>query len=405
MIYRALAMSALNAAGRSVQLFAFILIGRFFGASPETDAIFLYAAPLYVLIAVGAGVGEIVLIPGMRRLNHPDHYRHFRNKVLSALIAASLGAAAATFAVLFMLVDPPSFAACVLLLAMVGFGNLAAFHSAALHARGRHFLAILAPFPGGVAALCVLFLIPQDADGLAATLLSFEVGRSTYLLFAARAGFPKPVTQASAIPELTRLLQNGRYQLLASAAVALNPVVDVFFARPLGEGAVTSLEYAAKLWNAVPLAFSGALILLHVRWTDMHLMDADLTKHARRMALLMGAGAIPVTAVLILVSPWLLALLYGNAEMSSQAITLVVSCLIGYLPGAVPFVASLVLLRVFSAKGNVRSIAVVSLLSLPLNAALNLVLVGPFGLPGLAFATSLVYALNFCGLWLLLDKE
>lgn len=396
----------MNAAGRGVQLVAFVLIGRFFGTGAETDAIFLYAAPLYVLIAVSAGIGEIVLIPGMRQLSDAEQYRRFRNNVLPVLVGLSVTASLCMFAVLSLVAPPPSGMACLFLLMMAIFGVVAAFYNAALHAREGHFRAILAPFPGGVAALCVLFLATRNINGLAAALLAFEAGRAGYLALATRMyGLAGSQSGTSGRLNLTRLFENGRYQLLASSAIALNPVIDVLFASTLEEGAITALEYASKLWNAVPLVFSGALILLHLQWTDVHLKGGSFTRRVRRIALWMGVGAIPITAVLILLAPWLMGLLYGNGEMAPDDIARVTDCLTGYLPGAVPFVASLVLLRAFSAKGGIRNIAVISLASLPLNAALNALFIGPLGLMGLALATSFVYTCNFAGLWLLLDKD
>ena len=183
----------------------------------------------------------------------------------------------------------------------------------------------------------------------------------------------------------------------------MNPLVDLYFARPLGDGQLTALEYASKLWNVVPLAFSGLLVLAHMRWIDTTEVGAPFVRRVRRSSLLVTAIVLPVVLGFMLLAGPMIRLVYAGSAMSVSDIEYVVSCLRHYLPGAIPFIAGLVIVRALSARGRISVIAVVSVVSIPVNAVLDAVLVTTHGLSGLAAATSLVYLANFLLLFWLVD--
>ena len=60
-------MTILNIVARAFHLALFLIIGNYFGISPETEIVFFLYAPLVLIMSVALGVTDVVVMPTMHR--------------------------------------------------------------------------------------------------------------------------------------------------------------------------------------------------------------------------------------------------------------------------------------------------------------------------------------------------
>lgn len=393
MIPRAWGITAVNVGSRAAHLLVFLAIGNLYGATSATDALFVLQVPLVVLAAIMVQAAELVVMPAVHRAEARGGVAVMVATLLRNALAVVMPLSALLLAVAAWWSGVFSPLLLGLFLPIPVFATFGAIASGLLHARGEHARASLGPVYGALAAGLLLVLTPPTIVSLAAVLLGFEVGRAAGLFADARRHLHGG---GGSLPEdLT--LWPGRKAVLnvvASAVVSLNLLVDVAFASRLPTGSVTLVEYASRLWNAVPLLFSGHLILVYARFSRA---SADQRWRARdlyRPAALLGLAGLALSALAIALAPWGVELVYGAGRLGAGERQLLASLLRTYLLGAGPFLVGVVFVRGLAASGRPEDLARIALVSVVVNATCNALLVGPFGVLGIGLSTSLTYTFN-----------
>jgi putative peptidoglycan lipid II flippase len=388
-------ITAFNLAARGFQLLFFLSVGNRFGANELTDTVLFLQAPLLVLMSVAAGAAETVVMPAMHRAFENNCsvalYRSLKKRavwVVSVLTVILLATATAvnrnaTWDLLLMLFPIPLLAA------------LSSIQMGALNAEGRYRLAVLGPLYGAVVALPLTFVLPLEAFYLAMVLTAFEAGRYTGLRYHTRNWSKKGEQDEQPVRDLILwAIRNAKLQAIASFTIALNPMVDFFFARTLGEGSVTLVEYSNRLWNVVPLLLSGHLTLAYAKMS----LDASRGKLKKntvnRHAIKLGALAIGISIVIILFTDPLIHLVYGFGNMDAASRSRFSGLLKCYIGGAGPFFIGVLFVRALSAEGRVYNITVVSAVSVVVNIIFNMLFISRFGLNGIGLATAFTYFWN-----------
>jgi putative peptidoglycan lipid II flippase len=260
-----------------------------------------------------------------------------------------------------------------------------------LNAEGNHRKAVLGPLYGSIASAILLISLPPSIYNLAAILLCYETGRLTGLwLHVRNAG--KAFSDKASKSDLgitDWAIKGAKLQILGSFLGALNVFIDILFANTLEAGAVTFIEYSGRLWNLVPLLFTGTLVLVHAKMSRdaastgfLHVKDVHIT------SLKIGVLAVVVSIIAIIFCAPVIDLLYGYANLEFQQRKTLSNLLVCYLAGTGPFVAGLVYVRAVSAEGKIRIITIVAAVSVVINLTLNYVLINIYGLNGIGIATS-----------------
>lgn len=97
----------------------------------------------------------------------------------------------------------------------------------------------------------------------------------------------------------------------------------------------------------------------------------------------------------------LLGVLGQSAQVADQASLM----LLALAPGLVPCLWFQVVRQLTVGARRPAALVWITVVSIAVNAGLNLALIGPFGLPGIGLATTLVYTLTFAALFLLTRRE
>src|SRR5262249_42464858 len=277
----------------------------------------------------------------------------------------------------------------LILLPIPMLASLAAIYTGLLNAEDRYRLAVLSPAYGSVFAFLMILLVPVTPAGLAAILVSFEVGRVIGLWFHVYRGEKADETEAGAV--VSWALRGAQFQAVGSFLVALNPLVDRLFAKGFGLGAISNVEYAGRLWNTIPLLFTGTLTIGYANWSRTASSSKLDAHRIHTSAARLGGIALVFSVAVILYSDLLIDTLYGWGQIGLAHRVSLSVLLRAYLAGSAPFVAGLVYVRALSAMGRIPLITAAASINTGTNLILDWIMTSIYGLMGIALATSITY--------------
>ncbi len=191
----------------------------------------------------------------------------------------------------------------------------------------------------------------------------------------------------------------GRQALLPLAGLSLlqlNPFIDRTMASWLAPGSVTALNYAERI-TAIPYIIVGAgffgVLLAH--WSDVATREgSDGLRRALRNATAMVIYTLaPIVVLMAVLRVDIVTLLLQRGAFNAQDTALTASAL-GFLAiGVLPNYLSLLVSRAFLSIQDIATPTWLGVLNAGLNVGLNVALIGPFGLAGIALSTALTWTL------------
>lgn len=207
------------------------------------------------------------------------------------------------------------------------------------------------------------------------------------------------------------LRELGRMMLpavIGLAGVQLNFLVDNKLASHLGDGAISSLQYAVRLFQ-LPLglfavSISNALLprLAH----RAALRDLSGLAENLRRGLLLGAFILlPAVAGLYALGRPTIILLFEHGRFTPTDTARTLTALNSYLVGLLPYGLVFLLTRGFYALRDTRTPMIIGLIGVAVNVALDYALYRPLGVQGLALATSLAGVVNMALLFFALERR
>lgn len=186
--------------------------------------------------------------------------------------------------------------------------------------------------------------------------------------------------------------------ILGQAAGEVNKLVDRFFALSLGEDTVLALYISNRLVQ-FPLSIFGISVAVAILPA---LSKAYALNRDKEQCTLMTSGirqafflTAPATACLIVLRKPVIRLLFQRGEFGETGTEMAASALLYAAMGLVFFSLVKVMVQGFYARHNTKIPVIIASFSMLLNIVLNALLVGPMGYQGLAFATTISYAVNF----------
>ena len=388
-----LSITGVNIFARLFHLFVFLLIGNLYGLGDTTDLVFLVYAPLAVIMSVTAGAAEVIIMPGVHRAQAYNCVPEFLYAIfVRAMVFVALATLIALTVSILISTDVASNYVIIALLAPIPFLScISSFASNMLNAHDKFRLAVLGPIFGTAGAVLVLFLLPQSPTALALTLFFYEAGSAVGLWFIARQ-FVSGGTNNNPdmVKQVTRWAMGGaRMQIIGSLLAALTPMISILFAKSLDPGAVSTVEYANRLWNLVPLLFTGSLMIFYSQRSKAESRQAADLGATHAMARNLGLISLILSLVAIILAKDIVDSVYSWGKMNNNERTALAHLLTMYLLGSSAYIAGLVYVRAISAMGKVHILTLAALLGVILNIALNTIMIRYFGLSGIGIAASL----------------
>ncbi|MBN1858492.1 murein biosynthesis integral membrane protein MurJ [Candidatus Bipolaricaulota bacterium] len=406
-----LLMAAATAVSRIFGLFRDATIASQFGATAAYDAFivaFFVPHMLRQLLAEGALSASLVPLYTEARLQRQDE-NGFISSVLSWLLVlfpvlVLTGVFLAPYYVPFLAsgFDPQTLGIAIrmtqMLFPFIAFVGIASVFSALLHAHQRFAVASLAPIMFNVGMILgAVFLwrwFPgQPVYGLALGGLLGAIGQLLVELPAARlTGYKFRPSFWPLHPQIHRLM---RLMVPAAAALLvaqLNMLVDNKLASHLAAGSISSLQYAMRLFQlplgVVAVSVASALFprLSAARTLEDDSRFRSLFRNGFSTSL---ALLLPATTGLVLLAPPIIGLLFEHGAFLASDTAQTASVLRLYAVGILPYGWVYLLTRTCYAKQQSALPLIASTAAVAVNIALDLLLVGSFGVQGLALATAL----------------
>jgi len=196
--------------------------------------------------------------------------------------------------------------------------------------------------------------------------------------------------------------------ILALSASQINLIINQNLASALSEGSITALRMANRLmW--LPLGvFAGSIAVAIFPTMTAQVARREMTEFKKTFS--MGVRSvflitIPAGAGLIFLSVPIVRLLFQQGKFGPDATEATAYALVFYSVGLFAQSAIWVITRAFYALHDTVRPLIIAVITIALNFALNIMLIGPMQEGGLAFAFSLTGILNMLILLYLLRKK
>ena len=392
------------------------------GAGPLADAFFVaFRLPNHFRAIFGEGAFNAAFIPtyGRMRAEAGDVAAQlFADRILSLVILVQLVVLALALGGMPSLVGllapglPPATFDLAVALTRVTFPylllvTLVTLVSAVLNAHDRFWAAAAAPVLlnlSMIAALSLAALFPSAGHAAA---WGVTIAGTLELVFvwtdARRAGIaPRPAVPRAGggIGRFAKLLGPA---ILGSAGVQLAMFADTIIASTLPTGAISALYYAERLYQ-LPLGVVGiaAGTVILPEMTRRIAADDVAGAHAaqnRAIGLTLALSA-PCAVAFLIVPDLILAALFQRGAFDHEAALRSGAVLAAYAVGLPAAVIVRSVTASFYARQDTATPLWASLAGYGVNIALKIVLIGRFGVVGLALATSVGVWTNVLILWI-----
>lgn len=301
----------------------------------------------------------------------------------------------------------------------LGLISLVAMLSGLLNARSRFGPGAVAPVLLNI-VLIIGILTGHQLRGTSGddTIVAFALAISVsvaglaqlvYLAWATRrAGVRLTVTLPKLTPEVRRL---GKLILPATFGAGIYQIsqfVDTFFATSLPQGSLTLLKLADRL-NQMPLGIVGIALgtaILPMLARHIHTGDAVEAQRLQSSAFEIGTLlTLPAAAALMVCAPAFVTAFFVGGKFTMADGAIMADIVVALVCGLPAYVIVKILNPGFFAREDTRTPVWTALVSLLFNIALNLYVVGQFGIVGLAAATACSASLNCLLLYIILHRR
>ncbi|MFC2095216.1 murein biosynthesis integral membrane protein MurJ [Candidatus Bipolaricaulota bacterium] len=416
-----LLMAAATAASRVLGLFRDVALADQFGAGAAYDAFLIaFFVPHFLRQLLAEGALSTAFVPVYTELRQPSTESSlsldadaFASNLISWLILlfpalVGVGIVLAPWYVQFLAsgFDAEKLALTVRLtrivfpfIAIIG---IAAVFMGILNAQRRFFAASFAPVWFNVGMLLgVLVLAPRMETPILGVGLGVLIGGSAQLAAQIPAllslGFRFRFRVLPVHPRIRRMIWLMAPAFLTLAVTQVNLMVDNKLASHLGDGGISALQYAMRLFQ-LPLgvlAVSVATALLP-RFSEAwaHRDEDRFSRYLNDGIVTSALVLLPAMVGLLVIGPDVVRLLFEHGSFAAADTARTGRVLSYYLIGLAPYGWVFVLTRAAYARGKPLFPLVASVLAVAVNVALDLLLISSMKEAGLALATAIAGICN-----------
>jgi putative peptidoglycan lipid II flippase len=393
----------------------------FLGAGAVADAVFIaFRLPNLFRSLLAEGAFSLAFVPQYNRILKQQSAQHahlFAEQSLSLLAAVTIGLVIlGEWAMPWvMLVIAPGFAdgeniaqqSLVIELARITlpyifFMALVALQGGVLNSLGKFYAFAAAPCILNIVMIAALVLLTpvfgSAAHSFAVGVLLAGLAQYAFLSHHMRRNhvrlrWRRPVLN----DELRQMLRAIGPAAIGAGAVQLNILIGVMLGSFLPEGSISYLYYAERLYQ-LPLGVVGIAIgtvLLPTLSAAISSGRQDIANHQQNRGLELGLLlTLPAAVALAVIAQPIIQVLFMRGAFTTDDVLPTSLALMGFALGLPAYVAIKSLAPAFFARGDTKTPVQIALLSVAVNALLNLLLIGPLQHVGIALGTSLAAWLN-----------
>ena len=413
--------TVLSTAGKAAGFLIPFFIAAWFGVTGETDAFFFAYGVIIFLAMIFSPVIEIVIVPFIveGRMHDKDIGKFVGGIlvisalgliILSAVFLVSIKPVLSVFAkfseVELNLIHKILLEATPLLILLVWTSILAG----TLNAYKVFAIPALSPAFRALATLFFIFLF-KDKIGVHAIAWGYVVGELwrflILFLLLKRLNLFCLTFSIRLEHKLTEFLRTSSYLIIGMSIIGLSGIINRIMASWLGQGNVSLIEYAERLYMIPTNLLSGGLIVTILsHWCERYYefgkekLDHDVSK----TAIAVGSMGLLFTIIFFLARNDLVELAYGHGKFTFKQIEKVKIIFTFYLLGLTPYLLSYVYERAFLTRKETKVLLYGNVLRIMGTVLCNWIFMRFIEVSGIALSTSLV-ALLYAGLLRLLFNK
>ena len=224
----------------------------------------------------------------------------------------------------------------------------------------------------------------------------------------ARKGLNFRVTSKIITDDTKSVLQLLLPLLIIVGANQINVIIDRTFASYVQTGAITILDYANKICLMIEniVVFSIVAILYPELGKDSATKDEGaFASHLKDASSKIIRYLVPTSVYIMMLAYPIVAVLFGRGAFSDSNVNDTAQCMMFYSIGIVFVALRTIYTRALYAIKKVRSVTIISIITLFINALLNAFFVKLLGLRGLALATSIANIVTTIAMFCVLYKN
>jgi len=393
--------------GKAVGFLIPFFIAAWFGVGGETDAFFFAYGLILFLSGIFAPVVESVIVPYIAEARAKDEdVGKFIGSILSVggaglfvltvLLILAIGPILSiithfdeqTLRLIFQILLETAPLVILLVWTSVLAGALNTYKKFAFPAISPAFRAIV--------NLIIIFTF-KNSYGVHSIALGYIVGELVRLailftvikklnLFKLRLSFQLD-------HKLGEFFKTSSYRVVGMIAGSFNLMLDKIMASWLGEGNVSILYYASRLYVIpVTMICVGLLPVILSHWSEDYYQEEEkgrLLQEVTSTAKFILGPSLIVFLILVLFNRPLVHLAFAHGEFDLKYLPILHWAFICYLFGLIPYVASSMFTRAHLVLKNTSFLMKLAILSCFLNALLNYTLMQFLGIVGIALSTSI----------------
>lgn len=385
-------------------------IAAWFGVSAETDAFFFSYGLILFLSSVFAQVVESVIVPYISeaRAKNDDVGKFVGNILgafsvgLSVLMGVVLLCIKPVMAILTKF-DPHALNLIYRLLVESTPLVILLFWSSVLvgtlNTYGKFAFPAISPAFRAIVNLIIIYLF-KDVLGVHAIVIGYVGGEIirliSLLLIIIRLKLVHLLISIQFHSRLWKFLKTASYQAIGMVAVGLNPIIDQAMASWLGEGNVSVLSYADRLYMIpISVLVAGLFPVILSHWSKGYYQNEDrewLLQQVKKSVKLVFIVTLAVSIFFIIFSRPLVFLAFARGKFDLSLMDTLQVSFICYLLGLIPYVTGSMFTRAHLVLKNTRILMKLAILNCIMNMLLNYFLMHVFGVAGIALSTSVTTA-------------
>ncbi|MFN8476085.1 MAG: lipid II flippase MurJ [Anaerolineae bacterium] len=396
------------------QALAYVLaayVAATFGANSQTDAINLaLIIPTFAANVVREAI-KSVMVPELvdTRVNQPDRLAALATRGVLAVagltLALTLILALALPAIMGFLtrysapdVQALSLSLSYVLLPMLPLVAVTGALAAVFNAHARFRLPAALPGIDAVAKIVTVAALVASI-GIFSLAVGFVLGPLVSVIILVGVGIAFGFLgrmRGNPTEGLKHIGKQALLPLIGLSLLQLNPFIDRTMASWLAPGSVTALNYAERI-TAIPYIIVGAgffgVLLAH--WSDLAAREgSDGLRRALRNATAMIIYTLsPIVVLMAVLRVPIVTVLLQRGAFDAEATALTASALGFLVIGVLPNYLSLLVSRAFLSAKDIVTPTWLGVVNAVLNLSLNFLLIGRFGLAGIALSTAVTWTI------------
>jgi putative peptidoglycan lipid II flippase len=197
------------------------------------------------------------------------------------------------------------------------------------------------------------------------------------------------------------------FQIFASSALTLHPIIDRVMASWLGVGSVSILQYAERLYFIpVTIVCSGTSVVLLSNWSLYNWnSNFNIVKSLNRILKIFFIVGILLSILLIILSRQIVYIAFNRGGIDLKTLILIKTTFVYYMLGCTFYIINQAVINAHTVLRNTSALMKAAIFSLFIKIIFNIILLKYYNISGIALSTTIASIFTFVILYYLIKLK